>query len=309
LKLDAVVCGAGPAGVTVASLYRGRRVAVLDPHPFFRPCGELVLMSEASALGAEVTHRASAVEVRTSYGKREFRVETAMIDKAGWLEKRLADSGAEVIRAAARFPLVRGGTCFGVYADEEYDAPTTYDCTGPIRALVGHLVGSSPREYASCYEELIASRDFEIPVVLYDPRLARGGYLWFFPLGDGTAYLGVLAWPWVGHLKERLNAGSRILGLERNKRISRKGSKLFLGHSRNIPVNQLFAAGEANGSCDPYTGSGIMQSVIDAKKCVRGERRRSGFLRKASSLVLREIHPAFLQALEAFPVPYVGYYP
>ncbi len=42
MAYDAVVCGAGPAGVTVASLLRGRRVAVLDSNPFYRPCGELV---------------------------------------------------------------------------------------------------------------------------------------------------------------------------------------------------------------------------------------------------------------------------
>ena len=309
MDYDAVVCGAGPAGVTVASLLRGRRVVVLDSNPFYKPCGELVLASEAKALGARVTHRAAAVEVRTPYGRREFKVETAAIDKAGWLEARLAASGAEFVRSAARSPLVSGGSCRGVYAGREYRAPSTYDCTGPARALISHLVSASPREYGSCYEETLANGDYDIPTVFYDTRIAPGGYAWVFPLGDGTAYLGLLSWPWAGDLKGRLRKAAKALGVDGSRRLGRKGSKLFMGFSRDVPVHGLFAAGEANGSVDPYTGSGIVQAVIDATKCVLGERRRSGFLRKASSLALRQMHPAFLQALEAVPVPFVAYYP
>jgi flavin-dependent dehydrogenase len=309
LAYDAVVCGAGPAGVTVASLLRGRRVAVLDSNPFYRPCGELVLGSEARALGARVTRRAGAVEVRTPYGKREFRVETAMIDKAGWLEDRLAASGAEVVRSAARSPLVSGGACHGVRADREYRSPSTYDCTGPARALVSRLVGASPREFAACYEETVATGDFDVPTVLYDTRIAPGGYAWVFPMEGGTAYLGLLSWPWAGDLKGRLRKAAKAFGVDGSRRLGMKGSKLFMGFSRDVPVRGLFAAGEANGSVDPYTGSGIMQAVVDAVKCVRGERRRSGFLRKASALVLRQMHPALLQAVEAVPVPFVAYYP
>ena len=309
MAYDAVVCGAGPAGVTVASLLAGSRVAVLDNNPFYRPCGELVLASEARALGAEVTHTAGGVEVRTPYGRREFRVDTAMIDKAGWLEAKLASSGAEVVRASARFPLVGGGVCRGVYADREYAAESTYDCTGPARALVSHLVGASPREFGSCYEETIASAAFDSPAVLYDPRIAPGGYAWVFPKGDGEAYLGLLSWPWAGDLKGRLRGAAKAFGVDGARRLGRKGSRLFMGFSRDVPVRGLRAAGEANGSVDPYTGSGIMQAVVDATKCVRGEKRRSGFLRKASALVLRQMHPAFLQAVEVVPVPFVAYYP
>ncbi|MDG6988676.1 MAG: NAD(P)/FAD-dependent oxidoreductase [Nitrososphaerota archaeon] len=309
MAYDAIVCGAGPAGTTVASLLRGRRVAVFDSNPFYRPCGELVLLTEAKALGADVTHRAGAVEVRTRYGRREFKVETAMIDKAGWLRRRLAESGAELISKAARHPVVRGGTCYGVRADREYTASATYDCTGPARALVSHLTGASLREYASCYEETVATDGFDVPLVVYDPQVIPGGYGWVFPRGDGTAYLGLLAWPWAGALKERLAHLGRDLGLGDARRIERKGSKMFLGYARDVPVRNLLVAGEANGSCDPYTGSGIMQAVMDAEKCVRGGRRRSGFLRKASATVLRDMHPAFLQALEAVPLPFVAYYP
>jgi flavin-dependent dehydrogenase len=309
LAYDAVVCGAGPAGVTVASLLRGRRVAVFDGNPFYRPCGELVLEGEARALGAEVTHRADVVEVRTPYGTREFDVDTAMIDKAGWLEGTLSRSGAELVRSAVRAPIVEGGSCLGVWAGREHLADETYDCTGPARALVSRFAGASPREFAACYEETVATGAFEAPTVLYDPRVAPGGYAWVFPIGDGTAYLGVLAWPWAGDLRGRLRAAGRRFGLGGARPLARKGSKLFMGFSREVPVRRLHAAGEANGSVDPYTGSGIMQAVVDAAKCVRRERRRSGFVRKASSLVLRGVHPAFLQALEAVPVPFVAYYP
>ena len=293
----------------MASLLRDRRVAVLDSNPFYRPCGELVLGSEARALGAEVTHRAGAVDVLTPYGRREFRVETAMIDKAGWLQSRLSASGAEVVRAAARAPVVSGGACQGVRADRDYRAPSTYDCTGPTRALVSHLVGASPREFGSCYEETVAAGGFQGPTVLYDTRIVPGGYAWVFPRGDGTAYLGLLAWPWAGDLKGRLRMAAKKFGVDGARVLGKKGSKLFMGFSRDIPVRGLSAAGEANGSVDPYTGSGIMQAVVDATKCVLGGRRRSGFLRKASALVLREMHPAFLQAVEAVPVPFVAYYP
>jgi len=310
LKADVLVCGAGPAGVTAALLNRSRNVVVLDPRPFTKPCGELVMASEASSMGAEVTHRSSYVLVMTQYGSREFRSETAMIDKAGWLERMLELSGAELVRKRARAPLLKGGACVGALADKEYLADEVYDCTGPSRALVSLFAKAQKREYALCYEETVRSVGWlDCPVAYYDTRLSPGGYSWVFPRGDGTAYVGLATWPWVADIRGRASIVKKRLGLADREVVERRGSRLYLGIRRRANIPGLTPLGEAGGSCDPYTGSGIFQAVEDAWMFHTGRRRRSGLLRKLSATVLRGLHPAYLQALESVPVPYVPYHP
>lgn len=310
MKCALVVCGAGPAGVTTALLNRSSEVVVLDANPFFKPCGELVMKREADAMGAEVLRRSSSVEVRTPYGSREYKSETAMIDKVGWMERTLERSGAELVRARVKRPIMSRRGCEGVVAgDKEYRGEVTFDCTGAARALASHFGAPSEREYATCYEETIVdNHEYEYPLAYYDERLAGGGYLWLFPRGDGTIYAGLSTWPWLGSLKERLQVFKRRMGITGTV-LERKGSKLFLGLARQPGVDRLAVVGEANGSCDPYTGSGIFQAFTDAKIQFARRGRRSGFLRKLSALALRSMPAAYLQALEVLPVPFVQFYP
>ena len=310
MKADVLVCGAGPAGVTTALLNRTRRVVVLDPRPFAKPCGELVMASEAASMRAEVTNRSSYVRVLTPYGSREFRSETAMIDKAGWLMRVLELSGAVLVRERVRAPLLSKGRCVGAVAGGEYWAEEVYDCTGPSRALVSHYARAPERDYALCYEETLDSRNLlDGPIAYYDTRLAPGGYSWVFPRGDGTAYVGLATWPWVRDLRSRASLVKKRLGLRDRAVLDRRGSRLYLGVRRGTLPPALAALGEAGGSCDPYTGSGIFQAVEDARSFHSGRRRRSGLLRKLSATILRELHPAYLQALESVPLPYVPYHP
>jgi flavin-dependent dehydrogenase len=305
-----IICGTGPAGVTLANLQRGSRVAVLDPRPYSKVCAELVTLQEARALAAPIVYRSDSVEVRTAYGRRNYPVQNALIEKHLWLSETLAKSGAELVGAQARTLIIRNGTCVGVTANGEYYAETVYDCTGATRALVGQLSAASPREYALCYQEKVKARyDFTSPVCYYDPKLIPGGYGLAFPRGDGEITIGLATWPWTNNLKESLQLFAKILKMEVHQTLERKGSRLFLGLSRRIDLRSLHVAGEANGSCDPYTGSGIMQAVLDARKCYKGIRRKSGLARKLSSLALRDIPAGYLQALQIVPVPYVPYYP
>ena len=308
---SALVCGAGPAGVSTAFLHKSSNVLVLDNNPFFKPCGELVMKREADAMGAEVMRRSSLVEVRTPFGSREFKSETAMIDKAGWMEKMLERSGAELVRARVKRPIIGKDGCEGVVAGgEEYRSEFTYDCTGASRALASFFSTASEREYATCYEETINdNHGFDHPVAYYDEKLAGGGYLWLFPKGDGTMYAGLMTWPWLGLLKERLRLFKKRMGIGGDNAIERKGSRIFLGLPRHPGIERLLVVGEANGSCDPYTGSGIFQAVTDARKQFLGEKSRSGVLRKLSAFALRSMPAAYLQALEVVPAPFVQFYP
>ena len=309
-RSDVVICGAGPAGVTMAALHRGEKVVVLDHNPFYKPCGELVLRHEAEAMGADVTRRASHVRVTTPYGSREFKAETSMIDKAAWMEKTLDRSGAQLVKARVKGPLISRGSCVGVEAEVGHFAALNYDCTGAARTLASRFRPASEREFATCYEETVKSDDgFEEPLAYYDERVAGGGYAWVFPRGDGTMYVGLATWPWASDLREGLSQFKKKMKLDRHEALSRKGSRIFLGFSRQPGVEGLRVSGEANGSCDPYTGSGIFQAVTDARKEYLGVRRSSGALRKTSAFALRSIPAAYLQALELVPVPFVQYYP
>jgi hypothetical protein len=128
----------------MAVLHKSSKVMVLDGNPFFKPCGELILKREADAMGAEVARRSSPVEVRTPFGSREFMAEMAMIDRVGWMEKTLERSGAELVRARVKRPIVSRDGCEGVIADsEEYRGEATYDCTGASTALASLLSPAS----------------------------------------------------------------------------------------------------------------------------------------------------------------------
>jgi flavin-dependent dehydrogenase len=310
MRYDVIICGSGPAGVTLANLHRGSRVVVLDARPFSKVCAELVTLREARALGAPIVYRSNSVEVWTPYGRRSYPVENALIEKHLWLSETHARSGAELIVAQARMPIIRDGRCVGVIADGEYYADTIYDCTGANRALVGQFSTTNSREYALCYQERVKARHgFASPVCYYDPKLVPGGYAWAFPRGGRELTIGLGTWPWADDLKERLRLFTKILKIEVTGTLERRASKLFLGLSRRTTFAGLRVAGEANGSCDPYTGSGIMQAVIDARKCYQGTKRKSGLLRKLSALALRNLPAGYLQALQIVPVPYVPYYP
>jgi digeranylgeranylglycerophospholipid reductase len=232
-----------------------------------------------------------------------------MIDKRGWLAKTFERSGAELVLSRVKRPLISGGRCTGVIADTEYIADSVFDCSGAQRALASHFAPATRREYALCYEETLgADSDFDAPLAYYDRGLAPGGYSWVFPKGDGTMYVGLAAWPWCTDLRERARILRRRLGIRKDV-LERKGSPLFLGLSRSTGIEGLTVVGEANGSCDPYTGSGIFQAVTDAKRALAGGRRVSGTLRKISATVLRDIPAAYLQAMEMLPLPYVPYSP
>ena len=121
-------------------------------------------------------------------------------------------------------------------------------------------------------------------------------------------YVGLTTWPWLRSLKERLQLFKKRIGIGSTV-IDRKGSRLFLGLHRQPGIRRLSIVGEANGSCDPYTGSGIFQAFTDARKQYANRGGGSGVLRKLSAFALRSMPAAYLQALEVVPVPYAQFCP
>jgi len=275
VRADAVVVGAGPAGLIAAReiASRGHDVKVFEEHPGVglpNHCAGLVSVEGLRRLGIEPSgdfiqheivggrvYSPSGVSVEVRGGRtRAYVVDRSALD--AHLADEAAEGGADVITdARAEELLTSGGRVKGVRGTTfEASASIVVDGEGAGRRLLRQL--TAPRQEAPLIGlnvEIEAEVEPNMVEVWLGGRYAPGLFAWVIPLGDGRARCG-LACP---------DGATERLGAFLKRRFGpvecpppRGGMVLTGGPLRRTSFDGLLLVGDAAGHTKPTTGGGLV---------------------------------------------------
>lgn len=286
MRADAVVVGAGPAGLIAAReiASRGYDVKVIEEHHEVgvpNHCAGLISAEGLRRLGLEpspefIQHEIAGGRVYSPSGTpvevRAGRTRAYAVDRAALdahLADRATDAGAEIIKGArADELLTSGGTVIGVRGTGfEIDSTIVIDDEGASRKLLGQI--TTPRHKApltGLNVEVKADAEPNMVEAWLGRRYAPGLFAWVIPLGEGRARCGLASYD---HAPERLTAFLRTrFGIE-GYPAPRGGTVLTGGPLRRTSFGGLLIVGDAAGHTKPTTGGGVVLGGLCTMEAAR----------------------------------------
>jgi len=288
---DAVVVGAGPAGVSAAHelAQGGARVLLLEKArvPRYKPCGGGVTpraraVSPLASRAIPATQEARADTILLAHGQRALSGEVAgslvlvMRDQfdAALTEYAVA-AGAELRDGTALTGLERAGAGLRLIASGE-TITTRYligadGATGTTARLAGFQPVAdtgAPAIEVELTVSAAAQARYE-HTTLIDIATVRGGYAWVFAKGE---HLSVGVAGFLPEGRRNLRAGlERFLGsypdLARGRVRLRRGHIIPLAGQRSTRCHgPVVLAGDAAGLADPLTGEGISYALASGRR-------------------------------------------
>ena len=294
MKHDAIVIGAGPAGLLAANeiAKRGYAVQVFEEHERVGEpdhCAGLLSTSGLKRLGISLPkdviqntvigariYSPAGHSIMIERGKREANV----VDRKkfdAWLASRAIDSGAivttqtkvkELVRKQNKVQSVRVDT----EKDEEQSARAFVIAEGSRCRLSGSVglpvVQRSSKYPAFQYEVSGVDIDENIVEMFYGKRVAPGFFAWIIPLGEKRARIGLAA---RNKSKIRLNALMRnhTIISERMKgaKIDRSlGGIVLVGMPiSKMTVENVVTVGDTAGIVKATTGGGVILGGMTAR--------------------------------------------
>lgn len=311
MRYDAVIVGAGFAGLAVASRLRGK-VALIDRKPIgtgqTSACGTMLnVLQRVGCLDStlQVYHRGfihtmlQGIRYRLSYPFCAF-------DYGQFCWGMLRHSDAEVFVAR-----VQGLDGDRVVTDRgDFQSDCIVDASGWRAVLASFLKpGFADRRALSFGLESVVAYRGEGIHFWVDPRLIRYGVAWLFPCGAYSrvgigSYRGAMP-----SMKGRLAGFAAQFG----RPLGCPHGGFFPWRLREPTVGRVFVVGDAAGQCLPLTGEGIRPAIYYGQRLgeilqgiVDGDKSLAWGLAEYRSFVLRHAkYYAFLesvqQLLAAFP--------
>lgn len=295
LDHDAVVIGAGPAGLLTAWTIAARRhdVAVLEEHPKVGEpdhCAGLLSLSGLKILGLEppqqvIQNTVRAARIYAPSGRsllvERGRHEAVVVDRRkfdAWLAERAVQAHASIITGVkVRALKTHDGSVVGVETLEDgavvqRKAIVTIDAEGVQGRLSGSvglpMIHRTSKYPAYQYEVQGADVDDDLVEMYYGRQTAPGFFAWIIPLGDGRARVGLAS---DFKSKPRLEAVMRHHPIISGKLVKASvlrgiGGTVLVG----LPVKKTFMSGlvvvgDAAGMVKATTGGGVVFGGISGK--------------------------------------------
>ena len=287
---DAVVIGAGPAGLCAArrAAELGADVLILEAEGRLaaKPCGEGLLKGVLEELGIKASHEfvenevegayifgpcGTCLEVRAeqiTYEKFRGRGGGYIINKEAFLNSLMEEAleaGAD-IRFKARVIGFEADEARRIVVFEEKgrlkraSCDVVIGCDGYKSVTAKKLFGLRPQEVIPCLQYVVEGCHIDEPDMVrayVGRRWAPLGYLWVFPKGDDVANVGIGVRKALA--KEYLDRFVRESPEFRGSRIKSVGAALVPigGQRERVVMDGAMLCGDAAGHVIPMTGEGI----------------------------------------------------
>lgn len=290
MKYDAVVIGAGPAGLMFSRKLaeHGFRVAVVEKNETLavKPCGEGIsarVLQTAEVSKSEVNRFVSrpikGAAVVAPNGKEVLISEKGemgyVIDKRNFLRvlgEYSASAGADIyMREQTREITVSGGVVRVATRTLELEAPLVVGADGylSVTARVFGLEKSGERKVIPALQYVMTNvevRDRELTYFYLGNEVAPKGYVWIFPKDGSLANVGIGvqgAAP-KAYLDKFIKSHPEIFG--KSKILEFRGAAVTIsGMLERIVADHVMLIGEAAGQVIPLTGGGIHTSIAGGK--------------------------------------------
>lgn len=276
-KFEAVVIGAGPAGLRAAKILAeaGKKVIVLERNSSVGPkiCAggafdkvykegipEDLIERKFTSLKIHLGGRVH--EIKTNQGYLLTTVDRGNLGQ--WMAKEAERAGAKILTDSQVVSLQKDRVILKNNKEIYFDYLIGAD--GGTSLVRKHL--NLPLKFALCYQYTIPGR-FERLEVFYEPKLFGAGYGWIFPhknwakVGCGSD----LKFHNGNQLKENFHSWLK------KERINYEGAELeghiinynYLGHK----FGNVFLVGEAAGFVSGLSGAGIYAGIISGQEIAR----------------------------------------
>jgi len=294
MKHDAIVIGAGPAGLLAANeiAKKGYGVQVFEEHERVGEpdhCAGLLSTSGLKRLGIKlpkdvIQNTVAGARIYSPAGHsitiKRGRREANVIDRKkfdAWLASRAIDSGVKVTTQVKVKEIIRKQSKFQSVLvdskrDEEHIAKTFVIAEGSRCRLSGSIglpiVQRSNKYPAFQYEVSGVDIDENIVEMFYGKQVAPGFFAWIIPLGEKRARIGLAA---RNKSKIRLDALMRHHSIisERMKgvKIERSlGGIVLVGMPiAKMVMKNVVAVGDTAGIVKATTGGGVILGGITAR--------------------------------------------
>lgn len=290
-RFDAVVAGAGPAGLSAAAVLAGRGLSVLvleRNHEIGSPIrtsgGSFPDELDALGIPAHLYHVLSRGRFLSPNNSATFDFRAprlCVIDVRGvfqFLAERAIAAGAEIrLCTTAASPVLDGDSVTGVRTPtEEIGCRLLIDATGH-RSVLLKQAGLDPG-----FERFGVGAEFDLfaphcdqseAVLLVGDQVAPAGYAWVFPWGRGRVRVGV----GVIHPDSRANPDEylgKLMSTADRYGVDLRGSQPVEHHAGLIPSerfaqrfagNGILGVGDAAGHASSLLGEGIRWAIYGGR--------------------------------------------
>jgi len=263
-QYDAIIIGAGPVGLYLASLLKQFRVVVLEEHSRLggKACSGVVSANMDRFISAKkefVEHKIKCIEIKSGRSsmkieKEKFlayvinreKIEMEILEKLG-KDRVLFQRRAERIEIKRDRVVVKTkkGDC---------SAKLLIGCDG-ANSVVAKAINQRPKEIILGLTAVVSKPDYSgFAEVFVDKKIVSDGFLWKIPRGRTTEY-GMLG----KNVKfEILENFFRIKDYEKNAALIPMGPPVKTYSGRVLLV------GDAAGQIKPWTGGGIIYGMAAA---------------------------------------------
>ncbi len=291
MKYDAIIIGAGPAGLLAATMIAeaGYKVLVSEEHKKVGEpdhCAGLLSASGLSALNLKLSsdviqNTVSGARINAPSGHSLFvergRREAFVIDRRrfdAWLAERASDKGANILTSSKVKRIIRSklGIKSIITSGQDFEAKVVIIAEG-ARSVLARDAGfpiMSKHSKLPAYQYELKDVEIEEDLVemFYGRQLAPGFFSWIIPIGEGKVRVGLAS---KNRTKARLDSAllhHPIISdrLKNAKTVRGLGGVVLVGKPLStLSVDGIVIVGDTAGMVKATTGGGVIIGGLTAK--------------------------------------------
>ncbi len=291
MKYDAIIVGAGPAGLLAATKIAeaGYNVLVSEEHEKVGEpdhCAGLLSASGLISLNLKpprdiIQNTVSGARINAPSGHSLFiergRREAYVIDRRrfdSWLAERASDKGAKILTSSKVKEITRSklGIRSVITSRQVYEASVVIIAEGARSVLAKDagfpIVSKHSKLPAYQYELKEVEIEEDLVEMFYGRQLAPGFFSWIIPIGEGRVRVGLAS---RNRTKARLDSALRhhpiISDRLKNAKIVRGlGGVVLVGKPLSrLSVDGIVIVGDTAGMVKATTGGGVIIGGLTAK--------------------------------------------